>query len=87
MTDTTTKVREQYTATGFTDRIKSGLPTIAPRKSDAGRRPTRSTRSIPCFDSDDARSSIFLRGAGGCSIPFHIVSVPSQVPFQPIFNM
>jgi hypothetical protein len=30
MTDTTTKVREHYSATGLTDRIKSALATIAP---------------------------------------------------------
>jgi SAM-dependent methyltransferase len=30
MTDTTTKVREHYSATGFTDRIRSVLATIAP---------------------------------------------------------
>jgi SAM-dependent methyltransferase len=30
MTDTTTKVREHYSAMGFTDRIKSALATIAP---------------------------------------------------------
>jgi len=30
MTDTNTKVREHYSATGLTDRIKSALATIAP---------------------------------------------------------
>ena len=30
MTDTTTKVREHYSAMGLTDRIKSALATLAP---------------------------------------------------------
>jgi hypothetical protein len=31
MTDTTTKVREHYSPTDLTDRIKSALATIAPK--------------------------------------------------------